>query len=339
MIHFGIIGFGNIGTRHAKHIHAHSNASLAAVCDTNTVRRSLLKNSATPFFDSYKALIQESSIDVVNVCTPNYLHAEHTIAALEAGKHVVCEKPMALSTDECDAMIHAAEQNDRALFVVKQNRYNPPVAVVKDLIENGTLGKVIQVSINCFWNRNEAYYLNSDWRGSKRKDGGCLFTQCSHFIDILYFLAGDCTAISGILNNVLHQKTVEFEDSGTFILESKRGAIVNLNLSTCSFAQNMEGSITLLCEKGTVKIGGQYLNRIEYQCINEHVIPPLPQGNGCNDYGAYKGSMSNHDKVIQNVVDTLNGLDQIATNGTQGKTIIRIIEDMYASVRTPVAST
>ncbi|MFK7906247.1 MAG: Gfo/Idh/MocA family protein, partial [Chitinophagales bacterium] len=225
-INFAIIGFGNIGTRHAKHIFNHPNAKLLAVCDIDEskLQNSFIEEENIPTFTDYRKLLEQSNIGVVNVCTPNYLHHPMTIAALEAGKHVVCEKPMAMSSLQCKEMIEAAEQNDCQLFVVKQNRYNPPVKVVKELIEGGKLGRVFQVAINCFWNRNAAYYLNSTWRGKKALDGGCLFTQCSHFVDILYYLVGDVEAVSGMIHNFNHQDLAEFEDAGTFLLKGKNGA-------------------------------------------------------------------------------------------------------------------
>lgn len=334
-IRFGIVGFGNIGTRHAKHIQQHPEAQLIAVCDTNPQRFEQLSNAPNIVrTEHFEQLLQNPNIDVINICVPNYLHAPYTIAALKAGKHVVCEKPMALSTTECAQMIAAADAAQRKLFVVKQNRYNPPVHAVKQLIDNNQLGTIYQMLINCFWNRNENYYQTSDWRGKKLKDGGCLFTQCSHFIDIMYYLVGDADCIAGTVSNFGHTNSVEFEDSGAFLLRSKQSnAIIGFNFSTCTTQKNMEGSITIIAQNGTIKIGGQYLNTIEYQQINNYKIADLPIGNAPNDYGSYQGSMSNHDKVIQNVIDTLNGRDTINTIGQEGKKVIEIIEKMYAAAK------
>jgi UDP-N-acetyl-2-amino-2-deoxyglucuronate dehydrogenase len=334
IIRFGIVGFGNIGTRHAKHIQQHPEAQLIAVCDIEPQRFEQLTGANILQTANFTDILQNPNIDVINVCVPNHLHAPYTIAALQAGKHVVCEKPMALSATECTQMIAAADTAHRKLFVVKQNRYNPPVNAVKQLINNNQLGTIYQMLINCFWNRNENYYQNSDWRGKKNKDGGCLFTQCSHFIDIMYYLVGDVDCIAGTISNFGHKNSVEFEDSGAFVLRSKQSqAIIGFNFSTCTYQKNMEGSITIIAEKGTVKIGGQYLNTIEYQQISNYQIANLPTGNAPNDYGGYQGSMSNHDKVIQNVIDTLNNRDTINTIGEEGKKTIEIIEKMYASVK------
>ena len=334
-IHFGVIGYGNIGKRHARHIMAHLDARLTAICDNVSANFEAIPQTLSyiPRFNDYRQVLTMPEVEVVNICTPNFLHAPMTIAALEAGKHVVCEKPMAISSQDCAQMIAAAAANDRKLFVVKQNRYNPPIVAVKELLDKGILGQIYQVQINCFWNRNDDYYQQSTWRGRKTLDGGCLFTQCSHFIDILYYLIGDVQCINGLIENKGHQQTVEFEDSGVFILQAKQqNALIGFSFSTNTQTRNMEGSITIIAQKGTVKIGGQYLNTIEYQDIAGHIIENLPQGNPPNDYGTYKGSMSNHDKVIANVVDTLNGKANIATNGNEGKRVVEIIEEMYAKV-------
>jgi predicted dehydrogenase len=327
-IHFGIVGYGNIGKRHAHHIINHKDALLDGIA---SLQEKPLDVTCNYYNTIEELLIQASEIDVVNVCTPNYLHCEHTIKCLDAGKHVVCEKPMAISTSECNSMIDAALKNNKKIFAVKQNRYNPPVQQVKKLLQENVFGKIFLININCFWNRNEQYYNESSWRGKKREDGGCLFTQFSHFIDILYYLFGNVVDIKGQVNNFNHLYT-DVEDSGTFIMKTKEGALVNFNFSTCSYEQNMEGAITILAEHGTVKIGGQYLNTIEYQHIKNIELPMINITAKANDYGSYKGSMSNHDNVIDNVINTLHGTEEIMTNAQEGKDVVNIIERMYASI-------
>lgn len=324
---FGIVGYGNIGTRHAHHILENPQAELVAVASLQEKPDGLDCN----YYQSLEALLNNEQIDVLNVCTPNYLHCEHTIAGLNNGANVVCEKPMAMSAEECNQMIAASEANDKKLFVVKQNRHNPPVAAVKKLLQQNVLGNVHLVNINCFWNRNENYYSQSDWRGTKDKDGGCLFTQFSHFVDILYYLFDDVKILSGKTKNFSHP-FIETEDSGVFLLETANGGLVNFNYSTSSFEKNMEGAITILAENGTVKIGGQYLNTIEYQKIKDHTIPQINISAKANDYGLYQGSMSNHDLMIQNVIDHLHGRAAMMTNAKEGKDVVSIIERMYRIV-------
>jgi UDP-N-acetyl-2-amino-2-deoxyglucuronate dehydrogenase len=330
-LNFALVGCGRIGGRHAEQIRRFGN--LAAVCDVEEQRASELAehDEARSYTDLGDMLRKEDSIDVVSICTPNGLHAEHTIQSLRAGCHVLCEKPMALTTSDCGEMIQAAERANRRLFVVKQNRFNPPVAAVKKLLDDGKLGQIHSVQLNCFWNRNANYYENS-WKGSQDLDGGCLFTQFSHFVDLLYWFVGDVKEANAFAGNFAHQGIIEFEDCGVVALQFKNGTIGTVNFTVNSYARNMEGSITLFAEKGTLKIGGQYLNELEYQNLAEGDITDLPAGRPPNQYGEYVGSMSNHDKVYENVIDVLRGNGVIATNGFEGLKTVEIIERIYSSV-------
>ncbi len=332
MISFAIIGFGHIGRRHAEHILNNPEASFVAVCDTNPDTKKYLQNDI-PFFTDHTIMLQHINADVVSICTPNHLHVTHTIDVLKAGCHAITEKPMALSTADCDLMIDTAKETQKTIFAVKQNRYNPPVQAVKELIDSGKLGKIFMMQVNCFWNRSDAYYAQSQWRGSKIMDGGILFTQFSHFVDILYYLNGNINKAQGLLNNFSHQHNIEFEDTAAFVMEADNGAIINFNATISAFEKNMEGSITIIAENGTVKIGGQYLNTLEYQCIRDTTLQAINISAHENDYGLYKGSMSNHDKVIQNVIDVLEHNKAIMTSAEEGKDVIRIIETMYRSIQ------
>jgi UDP-N-acetyl-2-amino-2-deoxyglucuronate dehydrogenase len=328
-IRFSIVGFGNIGRRHAEHIMHNSATELVAVCDTNPAVAANVPDGVA-FYTSLEEMLGSTPADVLNVCTPNYLHEPHTIAGLQAGLHTVVEKPMAVSTAECDRMIAAAQQTGKTIFAVKQNRYNPPVQEVKKLVGVNALGSIYMIQVNCFWNRGDAYYAHSDWRGKKDKDGGCLFTQFSHFVDILYYLNGPVKEAQGWIHNYAHQHNTEVEDTGSFVLKAANDAIINFNFTTCAYERNMEGSITIFAEQGTLKIGGQYLNTIEYQQLGNATLPHINISAKANDYGLYQGSMSNHDKVIQNVVDVLHHNHPVMTSAEEGKEVVHIIEQMYA---------
>lgn len=329
-IGFSIVGCGRIAQRHAEHIQ--KSGRLVSVCDTVSEKAAALaqKYNAAAFEDIDKLLRQSEGADVVSICSPNGLHAQHTIKALQAGFHVLCEKPMALTVQDCGDMINAAERANRRLFIVKQNRFNPPVAAVKKLIDEGRLGRIYSIQLNCFWNRNEEYYKNS-WKGTRDLDGGTLFTQFSHFIDLLYWMIGDIREVKGFAGNFDHEGVIEFEDTGTVSLRFYNGAIGTINYTVNSFEKNMEGSLTIFAEKGTLKIGGQYLNELEYQNIDGYKIDNLPPGNPPNNYGKYQGSMSNHDKVYQNLIEVLNGNGIIATNGFEGLKTVEIIDKIYSS--------
>lgn len=329
-IKFAIIGCGRIAQRHAEHIS--NNGILKAVADIDFAKALELgeKYSATSYNSIDALLANEKDLDVISICSPNGLHAEHSIKSLDAGFHVLCEKPMAINVHDCGEMIKAAERNNKRLFAIKQNRFNPPVAAVKAAIDEGKLGKIYSIQLSCFWNRNEDYYKNS-WKGTKNLDGGTLYTQFSHFIDLLYWIVGDVKRAQTITGNFAHQNIIEFEDTGVVALEFYNGTIGTINYTVNSFGKNMEGSLTIFGEKGTVKIGGQYLNELEYQNIQDFEFKDLPVGNTANNYGQYQGSMSNHDRVYENVVDVLNNGSAISTNSFEGLKTVEIIDKIYSS--------
>tara|TARA_R100001143_G_C3360947_1_gene135576 strand:+ start:15418 stop:16425 length:1008 start_codon:yes stop_codon:yes gene_type:complete len=331
-INFAIIGCGRIAQRHAEHIQ--NFGQLVAVCDIVSEKAEELasKTGAVPYQYVEDMLQNEKDVDVVAICSPNGLHAEHSIQALDAGFHVLCEKPMAISVYDCGEMIKAAEKNNKRLFAIKQNRFNPPVAAVKKALEDGKFGKIFSIQLSCFWNRNEDYYENS-WKGSADLDGGTLFTQFSHFIDLLYWMIGDIKSAKGFSANYNHQNQIEFEDTGAVVVEFYNGAIGTINYTVNSYGKNMEGSLTIFGEKGTVKIGGQYLNELEYQNIENFEFKDLPEGNKANEYGHYQGSMSNHDKVYENLVDVLQNGSAISTNSFEGLKTVEIIDKIYQQIR------
>lgn len=331
-IRFAIVGCGRIAQRHAVHIK--NNGSLVAVCDVVKERADKLASeyNANAYYDLTDLLEKEQGqIDVISVCSPNGLHAHHSIASLKAGYHVLCEKPMAIDVQSCGEMIKAAESANKRLFAIKQNRFNPPVAEVKRLIDEGVLGKIYSIQLSCFWNRNFDYYKDS-WKGTKDLDGGTLYTQFSHFVDLLYWMIGDVKKAKAITGNYAHKGVIEFEDTGAVILEFYNGAIGTINYTVNSYDRNMEGSLTIFAEKGTVKIGGQYLNELEFQSIEGHKIENLPQGNKPNNYGKYQGSMSNHDKVYENLIDVLKKGSSISTSSFEGLKTVEIIDKIYSSV-------
>jgi len=329
-VKFAIVGCGRIGIRHAEHIHL--TGQLKAVCDIDKSKAKSIgeKYGAVVYNDLDDLLKAEKEVDVISICTPNGLHAEHAIKALQNNFHVLCEKPMAITIYDCGEMIKAAEKANRRLFVIKQNRFNPPIAEVKRLIDEGVLGKILSVQLSCFWNRNENYYKDS-WKGTMDLDGVTLFTQFSHFIDLLYWMIGDVKKVYALTGNLAHQDIIEFEDTGVVALQFQNGAIGTINYTVNSYKRNMEGSLTLFGEKGTIKIGGQYLNELEYQSIEGYEIKDLPKGNTANNYGEYQGSMSNHDRVYQNVVDVLQRGGAISTNSFEGLKTVEIIDRIYKS--------
>lgn len=329
-VKFALIGCGRIAQRHAEHINCYG--VLVAVCDIVKEKADDLARlyQAKAYYSLEDLIAEEKDIDMVSICTPNGLHAHHSIMALNAGLNVLCEKPLAINVHDCGEMIKAAEKANRRLFAIKQNRFNPPIEAIKKAIEENRLGKIYSLQLNCFWNRNEDYYHNS-WKGSKNLDGGTLYTQFSHFIDLLYWLIGDIKSTKAFIGNYAHQGIIEFEDTGAVILEFYNGTIGTLNYTVNSYEKNMEGSLTIFAEKGTVKIGGQYLNELEYQNIENYSIENLPTGNKSNNYGNYQGSMSNHDKVYENLIGVLQNNIPISTSAFEGLKTVEIIDKIYNS--------
>jgi UDP-N-acetyl-2-amino-2-deoxyglucuronate dehydrogenase len=333
IIRFAIIGCGRIAQRHAEQIN--KQGRLEAVCDVISAKADELavQYNARSYYNIDDLFLNEKNLDVIVVCTPNGLHAQHSIQSLQAGFHVLCEKPMALNVKDATEMVETANKSNRKLFVVKQNRFNPPVAAVKKALDEKRLGKIFSLQLNCFWNRAPTYYENS-WKGTLQFDGGTLYTQFSHFIDLLYWLIGDVKQVNAFMSNYAHKDIIEFEDTGVVLLEFTNGAIGTLNYTVNSYGLNMEGSLTLFGEKGTVKIGGQYLNELEYQNIRDYRIDNLPPGNIANNYGTYTGSMSNHDKVYDNVIDVLQNDAQVSATAEEGLKTVEIIQKIYkAAIR------
>lgn len=328
MTRFLLFGYGHIGKRHEAIVEQFPEASLSAVIEND--RSKWPSHGSVPFFLDIVAYEKSKlEADVAILAVPNGLHCSLAIACIETGMHVVIEKPMGLHRAECEAVIEASQKHGRQVFVVKQNRYSPPAKWLKELVKNKTIGDTLIVQVNCFWNRDERYYKADGWKGTKDLDGGTLFTQFSHFIDIMNWVFGDIQNIHSTIRNFTHQNITEFEDSGIVQFEFVNGGIGSINFSTSVWDSNLESSITLIGTKGSVKVGGQYMNEIEHCHIDNYVMPKLEPTNPPNDYGPYKGSAANHHYVIENVINTLKGTDTITANAMEGMAVVDIIERIY----------
>jgi len=331
-IKFAVVGCGHIGKRHAEMITRNEDCELVALIDVKNKLELGIEKYNVPFFNSVDDFLMSGiEVDVVNIASPNGFHAEQAYKCLEAKKHIVVEKPMALTKNDAERVIFKALHAHKYLFAVMQNRYSPPSIWIKDLVESGKLGKVFMVQLNCYWNRDERYYKSESWHGKKDLDGGTLFTQFSHFIDIMYWLFGDIENIHAKFNDFNHQTLTDFEDSGFVSFDFVNGGIGSLNYSTAIWNQNLESSMTIIAENGSVKIGGQYMNEVEHCHVKDYNMPQLAPTNPGNDYGAYKGSAANHHYVIENVVDVLKGKAPITTNALEGLKVVDIIEKIYQS--------
>jgi predicted dehydrogenase len=330
-IKFAVVGCGHIGKRHAEMAMRNPSAQLVALADVRPKQDLGIDAYDVPFFASIDEMLSAGvDIDVVCICTPNGLHAEQSIKALEARKHVVCEKPMGLTKAECEQVIFKSLQVSRHVFCVMQNRYSPPSKWIKEVVGQKLLGDIFMVQVNCYWNRDERYYKPGNWKGTQNLDGGTLFTQFSHFIDIMYWLFGDITDINARFNDFTHKGITEFEDSGFINFNFVNGGMGSINYSTAVWDKNLESSITIIGSKGSIKLGGQYMNEVEYCHIKDYTMPELEETNPPNDYGPYKGSAANHHFVIENVVDTLQGQTTATTNALEGLKVVEIIERIYS---------
>lgn len=329
-IKFAVVGCGHIGNRHAEMISRDENAELVALCDILPKDKLNIDNYTVPFFSTIDELLRvDTEIDVVNICTPNGFHAEYAVKVLKSLKHAVVEKPIALSTPDAEKIVNTALSVNKQVFCVMQNRYSPPSVWIKNLIDSGKLGNIYMVQLNCYWNRDERYYKPGNWHGTVDLDGGTLFTQFSHFIDIMYWLFGDITNIQAKFNDFNHKNLTAFEDSGFISFDFINGGMGCLNYSTSVWNRNLESSMTVVAENGSVKIGGQYMNEVEYCHVKDYEMPELDPTNPGNDYGAYKGSAQNHNYVIENVVKVLNEQESITTNVLEGLKVVDIIEKIY----------
>ncbi|MEO1022672.1 MAG: Gfo/Idh/MocA family oxidoreductase [Bacteroidota bacterium] len=330
---FSVIGLGRIGQRHAKIISEFEGTELVSVVDVDSSTFQSLESlqiDAGTFHSINEFLEQDQGkTDVVTIATPNGFHTAYAVQCLEAGYHVVIEKPMGLNVEECEAVIEAELRSGKRVFVVKQNRYSPPSIWLKKIVSEKIIGVVLMVQTNCYWNRDSRYYAPSLWKGKRELDGGALFTQFSHFIDIMFWVFGDIINPKSIIRNFTHSELKEFDDSGFAQFEFENGGIGSVNYSTSCWDKNMESSITVVGTKGSVKVGGQYMNEIEYCHIENYDMPELAPTNPPNDYGPYKGSAANHHYVIENVIETLiEGRKPTATS-LDGLKVVGIIEKIY----------
>jgi len=331
MIKFAVIGQGHIGKRHAEMIRRNPEAELVAVCDVLSKEKLGLSDIQEDFFTSFEDLLAANlDIDVINICTPNGFHADYAIKGLQAKKHVVLEKPIALTKKDAEIILFKSLEMSRHVFCVMQNRYSPPSVWLKELIDNDTLGDIYMVKLDCYWNRDDRYYKKGNWHGDAKLDGGTLFTQFSHFIDIMYWLFGDVKNIRGNFADFMHKDLTDFEDSGLVSFDFINGGMGSLNYSTAIWDTNMESSITIIGSKGTVKVAGQYMNEVTYCHIKDYDMPELEASNPPNDYGLYKGSAQNHHYVIENVIEKLSDKGSITTNVLEGLKVVEIIERIYA---------
>lgn len=326
-IQFAIVGLGMIGKRHKQHIIGNPYANLVAVCDIRS-REDIELESETPLYSTIADMLTaHPEIEVVCVTTPNGLHADMAIEILKSGRCPVIEKPIALTISDAKRIVETSVETGITFFPVMQNRYSPPSKWLKEIISDKKLGDLCLIEVNCFWNRDNRYYKPGHWHGTADMDGGVLFTQFSHYVDILLWILGGAVKVDHVsMDNFTHHGITHFADSG--IISFRHGKTIgSFNFSTSAWDRNMESSITILGSKGYIKIAGQYMDTVLECHVENYEMPELAPCNTPNDYGEYKGSAANHVYVIDNVVKTLNGIEQQHVSKEEALLVIEFICD------------
>lgn len=329
-LRFGIIGCGRIAPRHAESILALAGqAKLVAVADVIESRaRHLAQRYSADAETDYRRLLERKDVDIVNICTPSGLHAQIGIEAAQAGKHVIVEKPIALSLEDADALIRACAEAKVTLTVVLQNRYNPPMQDLKHLVESGKLGRLLLGNATVRWYRPQSYYEDG-WHGTRAMDGGALMNQSIHHIDALQWIMGDVERAFAYGATLAHK--MECEDVGVAVLRFASGALGVIEGSTLTWPENLEGSIAIFGERGSVKVGGTALNRkvfwkVEGELEQERFLVAKDEVDPPTVYGY------SHRAVIADTVAAIREGRTPKTDGHEGRKSLKLVLALYRSM-------
>ncbi len=328
---FGIIGCGRISKIHTAVISELKDAELAAVCDIVKERAmAYAQKFNCKAYTDYKRMLKAEHIDIINICTPTHMHAQMAVDAAEAGKHVVSEKPMAVTLHDADRMIESCRKNGVKLFVVKQNRYNSPIVKLKEAIDEKRFGKIFYGKTTVYWQRDQHYYDENIWFKTRDMGGGVIINQASHNIDMLCWLMGSVESVYAKIDTLTHK--IDTEDFGVGIVKFKSGAWGIIEATTCVYPRNIEGSITILGENGSVKVGGIQMSEIQLwefkDCRSEDGIYNRYSTTPPNVYGY------GHIKFFEDVLRVLNGENMLYVDGNEGKLSLELISAMYESALT-----
>ena len=328
-IRFGLIGCGRIARSHVQAFAEHAaECELVAVCDSDAARAKRIGDaSGAVVCADYAQMLNRDDLDAISICTPSGLHPEQGVMAAEARKHVVTEKPMAIDLAGCDELIDSCERSGVRLFVVKQNRLHTTMRLLKRAVDRGRFGKVFGAYVNVFWQRPQRYYDSSGWRGTWAADGGAFMNQASHYVDSLCWLFGEVESVMAMTGTLGRQ--IEAEDSGSAVLKFRNGAIGSINVSMLVYPKNLEGSITVIGENGTARVGGTAVNRFERWEFAEYDDDDRIVAEFNHDPPDVYG----HGIYYRNVIDVLNGRSTPNTDGRSGRSSIELILAIYKSAR------
>ncbi|CAO81404.1 Gfo/Idh/MocA family protein [Candidatus Cloacimonas acidaminovorans] len=331
-VKIGLIGCGRISKNHLDAVSQIPEAEFVAVCDlVEEKMQAVAENYGIKnLYNNYQDMLENEKLDLVSICTPSGLHPQMGIDVAKHKINVLTEKPMATNIESADALIRACDQNKVKLFVVKQNRLNATMQLLKRAIDKGRFGRIYLAESNVFWQRPQSYYDNEKWRGTWEFDGGAFMNQASHYVDALYWLLGNVDSVMAYTATMARR--IEAEDTGCAILHFRNGIIATINVTMLTYPKNFEGSITIIGEKGTVKIGGVAVNKIEKWEFEDYddddriaqdanYQPPNVYGFGHNPY-------------YRNVIDVLLGKDVPSTDGRDGRKSVEIIQAIYRSAKT-----
>jgi len=327
----GLVGCGRISKTHFDALARVDGLTLSGVADTDVDRaRAAGESQRVPWYRSVDELLAAGNVDIVAVCTPSGLHSAHGVAVARAGKHVVVEKPMSISLEQADALVHACDQAGVQLFVVKQNRLNPPVQLLKRAIDKGRFGRIYLANVTVRWQRPQEYYDAEPWRGTWEFDGGAIMNQASHYVDLIQWLVGPVESV--MAKTATQARRIEAEDSGIGILKFRSGALGVIEVNVLTYPRNLEGSITLLGEKGSVKVGGTAVNRVEHWAFAEYDDDDkLVEGANTNPTSVYGFG---HEGYYRNVLAVLRGEAKPETDGRAGRKSLELILGIYESAKT-----
>ena len=326
-----LAGCGRISKNHFDAIDKVDGLELVAVCDVDPARaEQAATENRVACFTSYEKMVREAKADVITIATPSGLHADQGIAAAQAGKHVVMEKPMAISLTGADTLVQTCDKAGVQLFVVKQNRLNPPIQLLKHAVEKNRFGRVYLASCTVHWSRPQEYYDQAPWRGTWEFDGGAFMNQASHYVDLIQWLMGPVESV--MAKTATLARRIETEDTGVAILKFRNGALGSIEVTMLAYPRNLEGSITVLGEKGSVKIGGTAVNKVDYWQFAEYddddKLIEAVDTNPPNVYGL------GHQGYYRNVLAVLRGEAKPDTDGRAGRKSLELILGIYESAKT-----
>lgn len=330
-IRFGVVGCGRIAASHFNAIRHHSDrAELVSVCDVDphALNKAVAQTDATPYL-TLQSMLSDSDMDVVVLATPSGLHPDQVIEVARSGRHAMTEKPMATRWHDGLRMVKVCDEQSVRLFVVKQNRRNATLELVKKAIDQGRFGRIFMVNINVFWTRPQEYYSSADWRGTWEFDGGALMNQASHYVDLLDWLIGPIESLQAYTATLA--RNIEVEDSGVISVKWRSGALGSMNVTMLTYPKNFEGSITILGETGTVRIGGVAVNEIQHWEFSDS--QPEDADIREANYATTSVYGFGHPLYYDNVIQVLRGEAEPQTDGREGLKSLEVLIAAYLSAR------